>query len=262
VSVLEFVSALVSSIAWPAVAIVLGLVFRKQFKVLLAELAKRFGRLTKLKGGSFEAQFEDLKELEAQTVLSSRIGGNVTQTSGVGGSVLIGREAQPDEKVSGQADLQIEVKTDAEGHVERATEPEGGESQYVQLDPQVRSLLIEAKTVVDRKPREAVLLAGRALEQSIRRTADSLGISYGADAKGPNTYVPPIFALRHAKVVGDLEAEMLDQLYRLYRSAARDTAEEITGLSALQYILRVEREIGSLAVKTDAKLNRPLGPPK
>jgi hypothetical protein len=231
VSALEFVASLISSLVWPAVVVTFVLVFRTQLKTVLQKLADR---LKKVSGGGFEAEFGDLKQLEANAALAGLpiYGGTVPQ--GVG--------------QSGEADLQIRDKTEAEaeGEVERATERKGGEFvEYVRLDPEVRSLLVKAKTIVDREPREAVLIAGRALERSITSTLHSLDIPYGQDPRP----VGPIRALQDAQVVGDIQAEMLGQLYQLYRSATRDSAEEITGLSALQYISRVEKEVASLALR-------------
>lgn len=231
VSVLEFVASLVSSVAWPVVALALGLVFRKQITALASQLTKRFERLTKLSGGGFEAQFEDFKEMEFDREFEAARQGTARGSYGWAATA------------TGRADRSVEAKAEAEGEVESAPVP-----LDVQLDPEVRALLSQAKAIVDREPREAVLIAGRALERSLMSTLRSLKIPYDTGAMG--AIKSPIRALGEADVAGDLQVEWLQQLYSLYRSAARDSAGEITGLSAMQYISRVEREVASLAMRS------------
>ena len=221
---LEFVSQLVSSLIWPAVVVTFGLVFRKRLNAVLHTLSNR---LTTISGGGFEAQFDDVKDaLEIDAALTADpTFGRTTRTTGGEGE-------------RSDADPGFEINTRTEAEVE---------SPSVQPDARADEFLIRAKTIVRRDPRQGVLLAGRALELSVASTMEALGIPYGVDAKGANTYVPAILALRQAKVVDDTLAEMLTQLYELYRSAVRDKSEEVTGMSALQYISLVEQALSGLA---------------
>jgi hypothetical protein len=224
VGALEFVSQLVSSLIWPAVVVTFGLVFRKRLNAVLHTLSNR---LTAISGGGFEAQFDDVKdalEIDAALTADPTFGRTIRITGGEG--------------ERSDADPGFEINTALEAEVE---------SPHVQLDAKARDLFTTARAIVPREPRQGVLLAGRALELSVASTLDTLGIPYGVDAKGPNTYVPAIFALRQSKVVDDTLAEMLSQLYELYRSAARDRSEEVTGMSALQYISLVEQALSGLA---------------
>src|SRR5262249_45821327 len=116
----------------------------------------------------------------------------------------------------------------------------------------VSARLAEATVLASMEPRRAVLLAGRALDRSISTTLDTLNIPHGADAKGPNTFVPPIFALRHAGVVDEAQAEQLESLHALHRSATRDTEDEITKASAQQSVGRVRFQANSLARRLEA----------
>jgi hypothetical protein len=240
VGALEFVAAVISSLVWPAVLVVIVLVFRKQLKTVLQKLADR---LKKISGGGFEAEFDIVKdELETKAMLKSLppiYGGTVPPEL----PLII----EADEAGGGGSGTPVT----SGGHRDR--DADINEPPSAQVDPKVLSLLVRAKSIVQSQPREAVLNAGRALERSIASTLDSLGIPYGADAKGPNTYVPAIFALRNAEVVDGIQAESLEQLYKLYRSATHDSADEVTAFSALQYIMLVEKEVEMLAGRLQAR---------
>jgi hypothetical protein len=246
VSTLEFVASVISSLVWPAVVVTFVLVFRKQLKTVLQKLADR---VKKISGGGFEAEFADVKAgLETDAMLTVPDGARETRRIDFGrGRIDFGTRPIESYAEGGSGPLRIRDR-------DRDAEPESGPPPYVQLDPKVRSLLITAKSIVQSQPREAVLNAGRALEWSITTTLDSLRIPYGVDAKGPRTWVPAIFALRDAEVVDDIQAASLEQLYKLFQSATKDSDEEVTALSALQYIMLVEKEVGMLAVLRDARL--------
>ena len=58
-SVLQFIASLASSLGWPIAALTLGLIFRRQLMAILAKLVQRMERLTKMRAGSFEAEFAE-----------------------------------------------------------------------------------------------------------------------------------------------------------------------------------------------------------
>jgi hypothetical protein len=250
VDALAFVAAVISSLVWPAVLVTLVLVFRKQ---LTAELQK----LEKLSGHVGPFSFESLFRQELAThalamspppIFEETFGGTLPRTFAF--------RSEPGVHVFSERRVNGDIGIHSGGHGVRDAEPESDKPPYVQLDPEVRSLLITARSIVQSQPRAAVLAAGRALELSIASTLDSLGIPYGVDAKGPNTYVPAIFALRQAGVVDGIQADSLERLYKLYRSAIPDSADEVTASSALQYIMFIENEVGLLALRQEAWLKR------
>jgi hypothetical protein len=231
VSVLEFISSLVSSLAWPAVVAVLGFVFRKQLKDLIARLASRVDRLTKVKGpGSFEAEFEDLKE----NLVSGPLSGVVEAITISGGE---GERATP----AAGKDLQVEGGTNAEADVSEDRES---------ADSKVQSLLHEATSVVQSRPRVAVVQAGRALNAAVHSTLSSLDVPYLWDGSGE------ISALKRAGIVDEAEGVLLERLNKLYISALYEWSDEVTVESAQEYVLLVEREIGALDARREALLKQ------
>jgi hypothetical protein len=55
------ISSLVSSLAWPAAAVALGLIFRTQIQAVFAGLAERMKHLTGIKAAGFaELSFGDI----------------------------------------------------------------------------------------------------------------------------------------------------------------------------------------------------------
>jgi hypothetical protein len=234
VSVLEFISSLVSSLAWPAVVAVLGFVFRRQLKDLIARLASRVDRLKKVKGpGSFEAEFEDLKE----DLVSGPLSGVVEAITISGGD---GERTTP---ATGR-DLQIETGTDAEADVDPSSKDREA------ADSKVHSLLHEARSVVQSRPRVAVVQAGRALNAAVQSTLSSLDIPYLRDGSSE------ILALQRAGIVDEAEAVLLERLKKLYINALYEWSDEVTVTSALEYVLLVQREIDALDVRRETLLKQ------
>jgi hypothetical protein len=67
VGILSFISSLVGSLAWPAAAIVLGLIFKKQLGATFTNLAERMKDLTHLKAPGTELSFgERVRQANAE----------------------------------------------------------------------------------------------------------------------------------------------------------------------------------------------------
>jgi len=243
---LQFAAAVISSLVWPAVVVGFIVGFRKQFKTVFEKLTNR---LKKISGGGFEAEFLDAKlEWGAERLATSlgatfEPGAHDPARHGSAGPDLLDLFPLP-HVYRGTPTKITDVDTN------RDTEHD--KPRQIQLDPQVRVHLAKAIHVVESEPREGVLNAGIALERSITTTLELLGIPHGVDARGPRTYLPPISALLQAGIVGRPQAKTLDRLIRLYRSAVKDSANEITPFSALDYVLLVQKEVEMLALQRDA----------
>lgn len=255
-NVLQFVAAVISSLVWPAVFVGFVVGFRKQFKTVFEKLADR---LKKISGGGFEAEFLDAKlefgtELIATSIGAATFGPGphgIEQRTITGGPPPY----QPDDdNLFDQLVIPERPPTPMTnvGEVDHNPGAESKKPVHINLDPQVRVHLAKARNIVEIEPREGVLNAGIALERSIMTTLELLGIPHGVDAAGPCTYVPPISALTQAGIVSRSQAKTLDRLNRLYRSAVKDSANEITPFSALDYVLIVQKEVEMLALRRDA----------
>jgi hypothetical protein len=262
--VLQFVAAVISSLVWPAVLVTFVLVFRKRIadglKGGIKDLLDRLSQLSARFGGlTLDARFEaGLKsEMATQRLAAASMPPFLRETADggtVGGIRRIAWEAfsRGPGLVGERRDGGTPIVPYRQGSVHDAEPGSDPRSPFVQLDSEVRSLLTGARSIVHSQPREAVVSAGRALELSIASTLDSLGIPHGVDAAGPNTYVPAIFELRQAGVVDGIQADSLDRLSGLYRSAIQQSTEELSASSALQYIMFIENEVGKLAVQREA----------
>ena len=76
---LEAVHPLIGALAWPAVAMISLLVFKKQIYTVLDKLAKHIGNATRLKVGGFEVEFAKARQAAASLDLPKEVPSSLDQ---------------------------------------------------------------------------------------------------------------------------------------------------------------------------------------
>lgn len=201
--VLEFIASLFSSLGWPLAAVALALIFRRPVLAILSKLVQRMDSLQTVKAGVFEAAFA-----EVRTDLLQEIN-------------TIKRE---------------EINTSKREEISER----GSASQAVVPDIKPKIMIERANAMADLHPREAVLLAARALDLVMNQTMEDLNIQptggFGRD----------VWQLWDIGAIAPVEANLLTELQQLQNVAAHETAENISAASALDYIAAVESMIMTL----------------
>lgn len=158
VGTLAFISSLVQALAWPAAAVVLALIFRRQLRAVFAGLAERMKHLATLRAPWTELSFRD--EVNAAATELEEIPGReaLTGSQKLGASGI--QQLPPDD-------------TGAERAIPSKRIASAGNTIYGRYDQLANYIATQAKQV---PPDVTVSRAWSLLEEAIRELAALLGV--------------------------------------------------------------------------------------
>ncbi|MDV7246766.1 MULTISPECIES: hypothetical protein [Rhodococcus] len=227
---LEFIAAIVGSLAWPIVVLIVVVVLRRQIKELAGKLIARFAELIELNGPGFSFRFsEQLDELEREVeeiATKSAAGAKATEAEPDGASAT---EAEPDGASATEAEPDGASATDGAkvGEGTRTAGAEQRETTALGEDPLV--VLLRAYRVVEKAIARALDRHGIALQRQMPPNRALKLLSAKADVdQGLRSIVADLATLRNKAVHEDLQLSQEDA--ERYTWIADDIAEYLDRL--------------------------------